>query len=73
VQGLQQGTNISIYSFIDERYTRLVYPSISILLRGIEQKVYAIEVWVCDHLIKCIQMISANNIPEHYFFVRGLV
>lgn len=73
VQGSQQGTNISIYSFIDESYARLVYPSISILLRGIEHKVYAMEVWVCDHLINCIQVTSANNIPEQYFFVRGLV
>jgi hypothetical protein len=67
VQGLQQGTNFSVYSFLGERCARLYTTK---RLCHSEAWVYATEVWVCEYLINRIRMSAADIVA---CLVRGSV
>jgi hypothetical protein len=66
-KGLQQGTNNSVYSFLDELYARLYTPFNVYAWRGMKKEVHASEVWFCYDLINLIQAFAADILPGQIF------
>jgi hypothetical protein len=72
VQGLEQGTNISIYSFVDGCYARLCTPLSVCAVARHEAKSYATEVCVWHDLVNRIQVTAADIVPGQLFFRKVL-
>jgi hypothetical protein len=71
-QGTQQETNISMCSFLEERYARLCTPLSLCSVSRHEGKCYATEVRVCADLINRIQVTAVDIVAERPFFRQGL-